>query len=286
MRARGRAKVLSGPFKTGITQNRAGLLAEVDALLQQVRNRLPSSDARVGPLSDLTYSGGKLVTTFGAGMMRQRPALSNVANQIAATAKPAFTVPSIPTSRAAYPERSSSGRRTWRRHLSHRCGWAAGSSRRDFGNVSKGLGPRCPARATNPGGLMLRIGSVVFDDMEGETPLVPTVTPRVRRGTLLEALATAPETVIYTGTSGSFVLRFASGTNHGLIGVAKRNDLIALYDGGQPFEVQTDMTRAAGDVANYPNCYFAPDTPPVFAPSEVLDYWLYDLAIRIPVAAL
>lgn len=43
--------------------------------VQKIRNLLPGSDAKEGPLSTLTRSGRALVTTFGGGMVSQLPSL-------------------------------------------------------------------------------------------------------------------------------------------------------------------------------------------------------------------
>lgn len=128
---------------------------------------------------------------------------------------------------------------------------------------------------------MLQIGTVVFDDMQGETPLVPQLTAFARRESLLEAISLSPETVISTGVSESYPVRFASGEGHGLLTVAKRNALIALYNAANTFSVQTDMLRSVGDVVTYGDVRFDPASgPPVFAPSPVLDYWFFDLVLR------
>lgn len=60
--------------------------------LKWVRNLLPFSDAKEGPLSSLTYSGGALISTFAYGMQKKTPMLHK-------TALSAFSnlVPSIVT---------------------------------------------------------------------------------------------------------------------------------------------------------------------------------------------
>jgi hypothetical protein len=59
-------------------------------------------DAKRGPLSDLTYSGGKLSETFARGMLKRSGVVQSAASRIAAYAKP-VSIPAIPTSRALPP---------------------------------------------------------------------------------------------------------------------------------------------------------------------------------------
>lgn len=50
----------------------SGLVRDaVSSILQKARSLLPSSDAKTGPLSDLTYSGGALATTFANGIYKK-----------------------------------------------------------------------------------------------------------------------------------------------------------------------------------------------------------------------
>jgi len=43
---------------------------------------LPSSDAKEGPLSDLTYSGAKLGETFAKGIVKSQSAIQTAMNQV------------------------------------------------------------------------------------------------------------------------------------------------------------------------------------------------------------
>jgi hypothetical protein len=54
------------------------LVGPVISALEQVRSYLPFSDAKVGPLADLTLSGQRFMQTFGAGMESQRGYLSSL----------------------------------------------------------------------------------------------------------------------------------------------------------------------------------------------------------------
>ncbi|MGG3803171.1 phage tail tape measure protein [Metabacillus fastidiosus] len=48
----------------------------IEDVLGKVRDFLPFSDAKVGPLSQLTHNGGKIVTTMAEGIYKQRSALA------------------------------------------------------------------------------------------------------------------------------------------------------------------------------------------------------------------
>ena len=50
-------------------------MQQTEQTAQQVRDRLPSSDARIGPLSDLTASGMAIPQTLAAGMSIGTPTL-------------------------------------------------------------------------------------------------------------------------------------------------------------------------------------------------------------------
>ena len=84
---------LMSAFAAGISDNSDLVVSAVTRALQRVRELLPSSDAKRGPLSDLTYSGGKTVTTYAAGIREKFPALSATVTQMASIAKPAMSVP-------------------------------------------------------------------------------------------------------------------------------------------------------------------------------------------------
>lgn len=80
-------------FASGVTANKQLLLNAVEDVLQDVRQRLPSSDAKRGPLSDLTHSGQMLVRTFLGGAQAERRRLSQGISRLMASARPsaAFT---------------------------------------------------------------------------------------------------------------------------------------------------------------------------------------------------
>ncbi len=56
--------------------------AAVDEMTGKIRDRLPGSDAKVGPLSDLTASGRAFSTTFAAGIAAQSGAVSDAIGRL------------------------------------------------------------------------------------------------------------------------------------------------------------------------------------------------------------
>src|SRR5690606_16199666 len=75
-------------FADAVLGNRAVLLNAVERVLQDVRDRLPSSDAKRGPLSDITYSGQALVRTFAGGAASQKRHLARSIDRTFAAARP------------------------------------------------------------------------------------------------------------------------------------------------------------------------------------------------------
>jgi len=71
---------LIGAFIRGLEQNKQELYRKVEEILEGVRDFLPSSDAKRGPLSDLTASGRALVTTFAGGVKAAAPRLERTMN--------------------------------------------------------------------------------------------------------------------------------------------------------------------------------------------------------------
>ncbi len=80
-------------FSKGLTNNRSRLMNAVKSVLNEVRGYMPASDAKQGPLSDLTWSGGKMATTFGEGFLKKKNTLGLMADELMSTVKPKFTVP-------------------------------------------------------------------------------------------------------------------------------------------------------------------------------------------------
>ena len=74
---------LIGAFIDGIANKAHELWGKVEEIWQGIRDRLPFSDARIGPLSDLTESGRSFVRTFARG-------ISEAAGELPATVSAAL----------------------------------------------------------------------------------------------------------------------------------------------------------------------------------------------------
>lgn len=59
----------------GIKAKASALVDEVKGVFRSIRDYLPFSDAKTGPLSDLTTSGGAIMTTLGAGVAAKQSSL-------------------------------------------------------------------------------------------------------------------------------------------------------------------------------------------------------------------
>lgn len=66
---------LLGTFVDGLKSMAGSVVDSVKGVFQKVRNMMPFSDAKEGPLSTLTLSGSRLMTTFGEGVNQGFPAL-------------------------------------------------------------------------------------------------------------------------------------------------------------------------------------------------------------------
>lgn len=133
---------------------------------------------------------------------------------------------------------------------------------------------------------MLSIATVNFDSATGQEPPAPQDTPPAVRGGILEAISLEPETVNYSGTSTTRLIRFAAVEGQGWLSYAQKVQLMNLYLSRSTFTVVTDLLSVRGTPITYSGCYFEPSTPPVFAPLPVAtgDFHFFDLPIRMPVS--
>jgi tape measure domain-containing protein len=69
-------------FAQGITGAAGWAVTAVTNVVSMVRRLIPSSDAKTGPLSDLTWSGGKFVTTFADGIYKKQGYLVKATNDV------------------------------------------------------------------------------------------------------------------------------------------------------------------------------------------------------------
>lgn len=82
-------------FKQGILSAWEGLKSSFTDVLQSLRNMLPFSDAKEGPLSALTLSGTRLISTLGEGVNQAAPAFINDVNGIFSRINPSIDTPDI-----------------------------------------------------------------------------------------------------------------------------------------------------------------------------------------------
>ncbi len=89
-------KALWGAFTSGIQSLANQPVEAVKSSLTKLRNLLPFSDAKEGPLSTLTLSGARLIETFGAGVESAGPGLIKTMAGAMAGVMVAMTPVSLP----------------------------------------------------------------------------------------------------------------------------------------------------------------------------------------------
>lgn len=99
-------KGLIDAIVNGIKKVASAPIDAVKGILGKVRNLLPFSDAKTGPLSNLTASGKALPTTFAQGIMKGAPAIAN-ALQTALNVLPSYAPAGGPN--AAYGALGANG---------------------------------------------------------------------------------------------------------------------------------------------------------------------------------
>lgn len=75
-------KAIINTLVDGIKAVASGPVDAIKGVLGKVREFLPFSDAKKGPLSELTYNGGKIVTTMAEGIYKQRSALASAMDNV------------------------------------------------------------------------------------------------------------------------------------------------------------------------------------------------------------
>lgn len=89
---------LIGAFRAGLDKGMKDFepIKMLDSMFYELRRRLPSSDAEIGHLSDLTASGEAFATTLAAGIQRGLPELERMVGQISPTLALPTALPSAP----------------------------------------------------------------------------------------------------------------------------------------------------------------------------------------------
>ena len=82
----------------------------VDDIVQNARDKLPGSDAKEGPLSDLSDTGPALVQEFVAGIEMNTDELARASRQAAAAAMPPVDVAAVGPATATPPPAAEVGR--------------------------------------------------------------------------------------------------------------------------------------------------------------------------------
>lgn len=82
-------------FRQGILSAWEGLKSSFTDVLQSLRNMLPFSDAKEGPLSALTLSGNRLLTTLGEGVSQAAPGFIKDVNGVFSQINPSIETPNI-----------------------------------------------------------------------------------------------------------------------------------------------------------------------------------------------
>lgn len=86
---------LINTFKDGILSAWNGLKESFSDVLGSLRNMLPFSDAKEGPLSTLTLSGNRLISTIGEGVGQAAPAFIKDVNGVFSQINPTIDSPTI-----------------------------------------------------------------------------------------------------------------------------------------------------------------------------------------------
>lgn len=94
-------RALVATLVDGIKSMAAGPVEAIKSIFQKIRNLLPFSDAKEGPLSQLTLSGSRIMSTMGDGIMGAAPGLHRTMAKALAGAALTATVATNPASATA-----------------------------------------------------------------------------------------------------------------------------------------------------------------------------------------
>ena len=111
-------------------------------------------------------------------------------------------------------------------------------------------------------------------------PPRPVVLPRARNLARPPRAAMAVATQVDSGIAPARQLRFVSGETQGLIEWATVDALLAMYEDGGAFKVDTDLVGPPGSVTRTFDCLWDEGASPVFTPVANGQRWLMDLVVR------
>lgn len=129
---------------------------------------------------------------------------------------------------------------------------------------------------------MLRFDTVTLTP--AYEPPRPVITPRrriivVRRGTIDGCQADYRED---WGLATTRQLRFVSSETQGFLTAAQVTDLLALYEAGAAFELETDLLAPLGQPAVTYAAAFDPEIEPIFTPATPDgNLYRFDLVLNI-----
>lgn len=112
---------------------------------------------------------------------------------------------------------------------------------------------------------MLKLDTVTVTP--GWEPPRPTINPRRRSIVLHDAVGDQAEHVEDWGLAASRAVRFVSSESQGLLTGTQVTALLALYEAGQSFSLETDLLKPLGGSADVYTARFDPETPPTFTPA-------------------
>ena len=112
---------------------------------------------------------------------------------------------------------------------------------------------------------MLRFATVTLDP--AHEPPRPDVTPRQRVTVLRRGTAGESDYVEDWGLQSAFPARFVSSERQGFVTSAQAATLLALYETGAGFQLETDLLKPLGGLPDTYAAIFDPDTRPAFTPA-------------------
>lgn len=127
---------------------------------------------------------------------------------------------------------------------------------------------------------MLRFGALTIP--AAHEPPRPVLTPRAWNGAWINRWASLVTTS--QGLDLGRPVEFVSRNGQGVLTHAEAVALIALYEAGGTFVLETDLLVPLGELPETYTAIFEPDSPPSFVPLTP-DGGLYGMSIRVIIAA-
>lgn len=112
-------------------------------------------------------------------------------------------------------------------------------------------------------------------------PPRPTIVPRARVLARPNAPALATATQFDSGIAPDRTFRFASTETIGVLDWGTVQALLALYEDGGAFQVDTDLVGPPGTTVQTFDCLWDEQATPQFPPAANGQGWYMDLAIRM-----